>query len=91
MSKVILKYQVSMLTCPSVYPAYPKILFPFQNNETCESSILYPVNYLIGNFKTIYPLVLAHVTEMGKYMYMRSLVIAFKNDEWCHFVYVLAF
>ena len=27
MSKVILKYQVSMLTCPSVHPAYPKIHF----------------------------------------------------------------
>ena len=26
-SKVILKYQVSMLTCPCVYPAYPKIHF----------------------------------------------------------------
>ena len=27
MSKVILKYQVSMLTCPSVHPTYPKIDF----------------------------------------------------------------
>ena len=27
MSKVILKYQVSMLTCPSVHPAYLKIHF----------------------------------------------------------------
>ena len=36
MSKVILKYQVSMLTCPSVHPAYPN---PFQNNENCESSM----------------------------------------------------
>ena len=27
MSKVILKYQVSMLTCPSVHPTYPKIHF----------------------------------------------------------------
>ena len=26
-SKVILKYQVSMLTCPCVHPAYPKIHF----------------------------------------------------------------
>ena len=27
MSKAILKYQVSMLTCPSVHPAYPKLHF----------------------------------------------------------------
>ena len=53
MSKVILKYQVSMLTCPSVHPAYPKIHFRitraanllWQLKTKCRSSKLIAITF----------------------------------------------
>ena len=69
-------FNVNLSICPSRLSQNP-----FQNNENCGSFIR--TSYIsIGNFKNIYLLVLAIVRGL----FMRSLFIAFKNDEWCHFV-----
>ena len=75
-SKVILKYQVLILTCPSIHPAYPKIHFRITLTVNLVSRL-----YINGKFqkcKSVFAIVTAS--------FMRSLFTAFKNDELCHFV-----
>ena len=72
--KVVLKYDVPMLTCPSTaYPTYPKIHFRIMRTVN-------PLSELRINRK--FQKYISIVTEC----LMRSLFIAFKDDEWCHFV-----
>ena len=78
MSKVILKYQVSMLTCPSVHPTYPKIHFRITRTVNPLSQL-----YINRKFQKYISLSICHCHRAS---FMRSLFIAFKNDEWCHFV-----
>ena len=74
LSKVVLKYDVPMLTCPSTaYPTYPKIHFRIMRTVN-------PLSELRINRK--FQKYISIVTEC----LMRSLFIAFKDDEWCHFV-----
>ena len=51
--------------------------------------MLYPLSCELSNqkFQNYISVSIAHVTES----YIRSLVIAFKNDEWCHFVVRIGF
>ena len=58
LSKVVLKYQVSMLTCPSLHPAYSKILFRIMRTVNPLSQ-----PYIIRKFQNIYPLVFVIVTK----------------------------
>ena len=78
MSKVILKYQVSMLTCPSVHPTYPKIHFRITRTVNPLSQL-----YINRKFQKYISVSICHCHRAP---FMRSLFIAFKNDEWCHFV-----
>ena len=79
MSKIILKYQVSRLTCPSVHPAYPKIHFRITRtvNPLSQRYINWKLQKYI--FVSICPC---------QASFMRSLLIAFKNDEWCYYFLV---
>ena len=78
MSKVILKYQVSMLTCPSVHPTYPKIHFRITRTVN-------PLSQLYINRK-FQKYISVSICPCHRASFLRSLFIAFKNDEWCHFV-----
>ena len=78
MSKVILKYQVSMLTCPSVHPAYPKMHFRIMRTVN-------PLSKLHINLK-FQKYISVSIQHFLRASFMRSLFIAFKNDEWYHFV-----
>ena len=79
LSKVVLKYEVSMLTCPStVHPAHPKIHF----------RIIRTVNPLSQRYinRKFQKYISVSICNGHRASFMRSLFIAFKNDEWCHFV-----
>ena len=79
LSKVVLKYEVSMLTCPStVHPAHPKIHFRIIRTVNPLSQ-----RYINRNFQKYISVSICHGHRAS---FMRSLFIAFKNDEWCHFV-----
>ena len=82
MSKVILKYQVSMLTCPSVHPTYPKIHFKITRTVNPLSQ-----PYINRKFQKYISVTICHCHRAS---FMRSVFIVFKIDEWYHFVYVLA-
>ena len=65
-------FNVNLSICPSHLPQNP-----FQNNENCDSCIT--AIYQLEFWKLYrYPLLCAIVTSS----FMRSLFIAFKNDEW---------
>ena len=78
MSKVILKYQVSMLTCPSVHPAYPKIYFKITRTVNPLSQ-----PYINRKFQKYISVTICHCHRAS---FMRSVFIVFKIDEWYHFV-----
>ena len=78
MPKVILKYQVSMLTCPSVHPAYHKI-------HSRITRTVNPLSQLYINQK-FQKYISVSICSCHRTSFERSLFIAFKNDEWCHFV-----
>ena len=78
MSNVILKYQVLMLTCPSVNSACPKIHFRITRTVNPLSQL-----YINRKFRKYISVSISHSHRAS---FMRSLVIAFKKDEWCHFV-----
>ena len=81
MSKVILKYQVSMLTCPSVHPTYPKIHFRITRTVN-------PLSQLYINRK-FQKYISVSICPCHRASFVRSLFIAFKNDEWRHFVVLI--
>ena len=78
LSKVVLRYQVSMLTCPSVHLACPKIHF----------RIMRTVNHLLQVYvnRKFQKYISVSICHFHRACFKRSLFIAFKNDEWCHFV-----
>ena len=78
LSKVILKYQVSMLTCPAIHPAYPKIYFRIMKTVN-------PLSQLCINQK-FQKYTYVNICHCHRAYFMRSLFFAFKNDKWCHFV-----
>ena len=79
LSKVVLKYEVLILTYPSnVHPAYPKIHFRIMR-------IVNPLSQLYINRK-LQKYISVSICHCHRASFMRSLFIAFKNDEWCHFV-----
>ena len=77
-SKVVLKYQVSVLTSPSFHPAYPKINFRILRT-------LNPLSQLHTNRK-FEKYISVSICHCHRASFMRSFFIAFKNDESCHFV-----
>ena len=81
-SKVILKYQVSMLTCPCVHPAYPKIHFRI-TKRTFQRTVN-PLSQIYINRK-FQKYISVSICPCHRAFFMRFLFIAFKNDEWCHF------
>ena len=81
MSNVILKFQVSMLTCPSDHPAYPKIHFGI-------TRIVNPLSQLHINRK-FQKYISVSICPCHRASFVRSLFIAFKNDEWRHFVVLI--
>ena len=81
MSDVILKFQVSMLTCPSDHPAYPKIHFGI-------TRIVNPLSQLHINRK-FQKYISVSICPCHRASFVRSLFIAFKNDEWRHFVVLI--
>ena len=81
MSNVILKFQVSMLTCPSDHPAYPKIHFGI-------TRIVNPLLQLHINRK-FQKYISVSICPCHRASFVRSLFIAFKNDEWRHFVVLI--
>ena len=78
MSKVILKYQDSMLTCPSVHPANPK-------THSRITATVNPLSQLYINWK-FQKYISFNICPCHRTYFMRSLFIAFQNDKWCHFV-----
>ena len=79
LSKVVLKYEVSMLTCPStVHLAHPKIHFRIIRTVNPLSQ-----RYINRKFQKYISVSICHGHRAS---FMRPLFIAFKNDEWCHFV-----
>ena len=79
LSKVVLKYQVSVLTCPSTaHPAYPKIHFIIMRTVNPPSQL-----YINRKFQNYISVSICHCHRAS---FMRSFFIAFKNDESCHFV-----
>ena len=79
LSKVVLKYEVLILTYPSnVHPAYPKIHFRIMR-------IVNPLSQIYINRK-LQKYISVSICHCHRASFMRSLFIAFKNDEWCHFV-----
>ena len=81
MSNVILKFQVSMLTCPSDHPDYPKIHFGI-------TRIVNPLSQLHINWK-FQKYISVSICPCHRASFVRSLFIAFKNDEWRHFVVLI--
>ena len=81
MSNVILKFQVSMLTCPSDHPTYPKIHFGI-------TRIVNPLSQLHINRK-FQKYISVSICPCHRASFVRSLFIAFKNDEWRHFVVLI--
>ena len=71
LSKVILKYQVSMSTCTSVYPAIMRTVNPLSQL------------YISRKLQKYISVSICHCHRAS---FTRTLFIAFKNDEWCHFV-----
>ena len=71
LSKVILKYQVSMSTCTSVYPAIMRTVNPLSQL------------YISRKLQKYISVSICHCYRAS---FTRTLFIAFKNDEWCHFV-----
>ena len=71
MSKVVLKYQVSMLTSPSFHPAYPKIHFRILRT-------LNPLSQLHINQK-FEKYISVSICHCHRVSFMRSFIIAFKN------------
>ena len=82
LSKVILKYHVSMLTFPSCVSQNP-----FQNNRSCESSITTIYQSKISKI-CIHKIckISICINHCHKASFMKSLLIAYKNHEWFHFV-----
>ena len=78
MSKVVLKYQFSMLPCPSVHPTYPKIHFRITRTLNPLSQL-----YIDRKFQKY---ISVSISPCHRASFMRSPFIAFKNDEWCHLV-----
>ena len=79
LSKLVLKYEVSILTCPSnIHPAYPEIHFRIVR-------IVNPLSQLHINRK-LQKYISVIICHCHRVSFMRSHFIAFKNDEWCHFV-----
>ena len=79
LSKIVLMYKVSILTCPStVHPAYPKIHIRIMRTVN-------PLSQLHSNRK-FQKYMSVSICHCHRASFMRSLFIAFKNDEWCHFV-----
>ena len=76
--KVTLKYQVSMLTCPSAHSTYPKIDFRIMRTVNRLSQL--NINRKFQKYISV------SICYYHKASFMRSLFIAFKSDEWCHFV-----
>ena len=68
-----------MLTCPStVHPAYPKIHFRIMRTVN-------PLSQLYINLK-FQKCISVSICQCHRASFIGSLFIAFKNDEWCHFV-----
>ena len=67
-----------MLTCPSVHPAYPKMHFRIMRTVNPLSKL-----YINLKFQKYISVSIQHFLRAS---FMRSLFIAFKNDEWYHFV-----
>ena len=76
--KVILKYQVSMLTCPSVHSTYPKIHFRIMRAVNRLSQL--NINRKFQKYISV------SICHYHRESFMKSLFIAFESDEWCHFV-----
>ena len=73
LSKVVLKYEVLILTYPSnVHPAYPKIHFRIMR-------IVNPLSQLYINRK-LQKYISVSICHCHRASFMRSLFIAFKND-----------
>ena len=78
LSKVVLKYQVSELTCPSTaHLAYPKIHFIIMRTVNPLSQL-----YINRKFQKYISVSICHCHRAS---FMRSFFIAFKNEQ-CHFV-----
>ena len=77
-SKVVLKYQVSVLTCPSVHLAYLKI--HFRITRTINHLLQQHINRKFQKYISV------SACPFHRASFMRSLFIVFKNNEWCHFV-----
>ena len=68
-----------MLTCPSnAHPLYSKIHFRIMR-------IVNPLSQLYIN-QQLQKYISVSICHCHRTSFMRSLFIAFKNDEWCHFV-----
>ena len=79
LQKVVLKYEVSILTCPStVHTAYPKIHFRIMRTVNALSQ-----QYINRKFQKYISVTICHCYRVSL---MTSLFTAFKNDECCHFV-----
>ena len=75
---MILKYQVSVLTCPSVHLAYLKI--HFRITRTINHLLQQHINRKFQKYISV------SACPFHRASFMRSLFIVFKNNEWCHFV-----
>ena len=67
-----------MLTCPSVHSAYPKIHFRIMRTVNPLSQL-----YINRKFQRYLSVTICHFHRAS---FMKYLFIAFKNDEWYHFV-----
>ena len=74
--KTILKYHVSMLTGPTC--VYSKICFRIIRAVKTLSQL-----YMNRKFQKYVSVSFCHCHRVS---FMNSLFIAYKNDEWCHFV-----
>ena len=78
LSKVFLKYQVSMLAYSSVYAAYLKSHFRIMRTVNPLSQL-----YINRKFQNYICVSICHCHRAS---FMRSLFIAFKSNEWFNFV-----
>ena len=73
------QFQSMKFTCPStVHPTYPEIHSRIMKTVNPLSQI-----YINRKFRKYISVSISHCHRAS---FMRSLFVAFKNDEWCHFV-----
>ena len=78
LSEIVLKYEVSMSTCPPVHLAYLKIHFIIM--KTVNPLSQFYIDCKLQKYVSV------NICHCHSSPFMRSLFIAFKKDPWCHFV-----